>query len=747
MSGRNEQPGRRQLDHPLAALQPSARARKTCEKLGVLTVAHFVLTPRQSFLDVPGCGERTYAELENKVLAWLARSFGDEHSDLDLTRPLRPLVAGQPVERELETLDLQTVGDFLALPRELAVKALGRRSWQQVLAAIERTRRLTPSAVPLLPGPVRQVSLGRIGLPADLLPRFEELGCTTVGHAFTLPAGLFEEGRELGPAAALAVRTALDQVFRPALELLEAADPTSQVDWPTLRGRLLAPLEPDEREWLCQRTGLGARGRAAPPHRPTDGSRGRDEAVRARLEERSPSLLRRLHQEILRELEAGEGLVRADRLAVGTLLHVAARGSGDPGLPLRLAAFCWPDELHVHAGCLTALPGRSWHRLVHRVRALTGPQKLPRPLEELRQHLRASVDPVPRGLLVHVLTEICHLRVQIDAERGELVLPQQRAPGARLAALLLEEGRPTPLEDLVFHYRERYRSARRYRLLLHLRRDPQFLEIGRGIWSLRTWHEDEVEAARRRAEEVVERACQRGGKQPAAELLGEACERTLHLVLDLVRRDGRLRYLGRGEVCPSRHSRSQVLHELLRDFRKAMGEVPMSRFVQNHPPERRRLVQRLLIENRLFVFPAPDRIDVLTNYPFNAERLQRLVEVVDTFLGARNGYAPLSTVLEEVNRCDLGGGWLTPTLLGELLRRHGPFEVLPGDFVARSVLGLGAWLMRRARNALREAAVPISLEELLVERPELSEFAGCLGELLHRDPLVQTPDGLRFQIA
>jgi hypothetical protein len=214
-----------------------------------------------------------------------------------------------------------------------------------------------------------------------------------------------------------------------------------------------------------------------------------------------------------------------------------------------------------------------------------------------------------------------------------------------------------------------------------------------------------------------------------------------------VRRDRRLRWLGRGDVCPAGHTRTLALENLGRDFRRAAGEVVYSRFVDNQPEASRRLVRRLLDHNRLFVFPAPDRIDVLTNYPFNDERLRRLVALVDGFLTERNGYAPLPAVLEEVNRCDLGGGWLTPTLLGELLRRHGPFEVLPGGWVARATLGLGTWLLRRARNALREANVPISLQEILVERPELTEFAGCLEGLLQQDPLVQTPDGMRFQIA
>ena len=193
--------------------------------------------------------------------------------------------------------------------------------------------------------------------------------------------------------------------------------------------------------------------------------------------------------------------------------------------------------------------------------------------------------------------------------------------------------------------------------------------------------------------------------------------------------------------------RSRALEQLLSDFRRAMGEVPLGRFVANHPPQTRRLVERLLRWNRLFVFPAPDRIDVLTNYPFNAERLRRLNRLVGRFLDRHNGYADLTSVLAAVQETDLGGSWLQPILLGEVLRRHGPFEILPGGMIARRKLGLGGWLMRRARLALRDANVPISVEEILAERPELAEFAPCLRELLAEDPLVQSPDGSRFQIA
>mgnify|MGYP003340251627 CR=1 FL=1 len=39
------------------------------------------------------------------------------------------------------------------------------------------------------------------------------------------------------------------------------------------------------------------------------------------------------------------------------------------------------------------------------------------------------------------------------------------------------------------------------------------------------------------------------------------------------------------------------------------------------------------------------------------------------------------------------------------------------------------------------------MDRVLADRPELAEFQGCLARLLEQDPLVQSPDGMRFQIA
>ncbi len=108
---------------------------------------------------------------------------------------------------------------------------------------------------------------------------------------------------------------------------------------------------------------------------------------------------------------------------------------------------------------------------------------------------------------------------------------------------------------------------------------------------------------------------------------------------------------------------------------------------------------------------------------------------------------PVAALKAVVDRTDLGGEWLTPALLADVLRRHGPFEVFAGGLVARRDLAIGAFVMRAVRQALRETGTPLSVEDILQQRPDLAEFAACLSELLAADPLVQSKDGARFSLA
>jgi hypothetical protein len=221
----------------------------------------------------------------------------------------------------------------------------------------------------------------------------------------------------------------------------------------------------------------------------------------------------------------------------------------------------------------------------------------------------------------------------------------------------------------------------------------------------------------------------------------------VNYVLDGLANDPRVRMLGRGDACAARHRRSQALESLLHGFRRAGGDVLLGRFLDNQPEPQRRLVERLLRHNRLFVQPAPDRVDLLANWPFNDERLQRLVALVQAQLQQRAGYAHSSALKAAIDRTDLGGDWLTAPLLEDVLRRNGPFEVVPGGIVARAELDLVANVRRSLRSALRAAGASLTVGEVLQQRPELAEFAPAIADLLRADPLVQSDDGARFSLA
>ena len=156
---------------------------------------------------------------------------------------------------------------------------------------------------------------------------------------------------------------------------------------------------------------------------------------------------------------------------------------------------------------------------------------------------------------------------------------------------------------------------------------------------------------------------------------------------------------------------------------------------------------RLLEHNRAFVDAGPDRIDTLTNYPFNAERMQRLTKLVLEQLQKRAGYAQAEALKDLVDQTDLGGKWLSPSLLADILRRNGPFEVLAPNIVALEDLALPRILARSGRQALRELGEVVTIDDVLRVRPDLSAFRECLAELLANDPLVQSPDGRYFVLS
>lgn len=608
-----------------------------------------------------------------------------------------------------------------------------------------------PAGTRLLPAALLQLPIARLPLPAALGTRLGEHDLQTVSDLLALPARVFAADGWLSADDAEAVQRALARLFR---EGLASCDPSAPLTaFRDLCDELFGCLDGDERELVTELIGVGAppvprlqaaRRRSLSPHTLED----RAEQARAHLHQSAPALLGRLRYEVGRDLAAGAGVLVPRAAVDGSLLQVLATGGADPLLGARLVAFCFPREFALHRDLLCASSPRTLRRLLRELPRLVPAHRLPLPVAVLEAELAAADTPVPRGLLVHLLRLELRMEIAPDADGVDVVVPDPRSPSTRLVDLLLDLGRPTQLDELVYAYRERFRRTSRRRTEQRLRRNPAFVLLGPLSWSLRRWHLEELEAVAPLADRVARRVASTGERQRVASLLADdkVDERQLHLVLDRLAADPRVRLLGRGEVCAATHRQSHVLEQLLTDFRRAAGDVVASLFVQNQPPARRRLVGRLLRWNRLFVTPAPDRIDVLTNYPFNDDRMRRMLNLVGHHLDRHGGQATIAAVKALLDGTDLGGGWLSTTLLADLLRRHGPFELLADQIVCRRSLHLGSSLLRTVRHVLREVGTPLSVDEILQARPELGEFAACLHELIAGDPLLQTPDGAHFTL-
>ena len=599
----------------------------------------------------------------------------------------------------------------------------------------------------LLPVALWTLPLARLTLSAADVGALATAGILTVGDALQLPAASFDGDGAFAMAKG-PLRAALARALHDGL--MQFAD-AGCTDWATLRAQLLGPLDDDGRALVTSLVGLDQ-----PPRRRTELAReagctlaaidARADRVRQQLTELQGGLLARLRQELATELQAGDGVFGHLELGAGTCLRSLSGATGDPELGLRLLAFLFPREVHLHKGTLFGLSPRRFRRLLRSLPGLVPPRRLPLPIDTLLRELADDHQDVPRGALLHLLRAELRIAIELDDQAGEVAAADPRSPAARLVDVLAEAGQPMQLADLVFAWRERFRRASASTIASELRGHRAFVQVGAELWALRRWHEGRLGALAPLVDRAARKLCSLGGRHHVTELLAgeDVDETTTWLVHDRLGDDPRVRRLGRGELCPASQRRSRVLDQLLQDFRRAAGDVVLSMFLANQPPEHRRLVERLLRENRLFVQPAEDRVDTLSNWPFNEERIRRLIALVQDQLDQRVGYAQASALKATVDRSDLGGDWLTPELLTDVLRRHGPFEILPGGIVARANLELAATVRRTVRQALREAAVPLTVEDVLRARPELAEFASCLHELLGTDPLVQSPDGELF---
>jgi hypothetical protein len=673
---------------------------------------------------------------------------------VDLDRPLAELLGllreRRRVGRALEQLGLRSVGQLLACPEEelLAARGVGPRTLAALRDAIGKQAGREPGAAPVLdwlPDSWLELRLEDLGFDADDGSRLTADGARTLrdlllgrGPADPRLRGLVRRSLERHAAGAAAPRAA-DHGDGSVAAILD---------------RCRAGLEPPEQQLLDHLLGLGRRPTALPRaalflRLPVQEAEQLAGGLRQRLRASFADRLAQLAAEARAALAVHEGVVGVDDLALGTALHGAARSGTDPGVPLRLLAFTHPERWCFEAERLCATTADQLRLVIRALRRAMRSDQPPVAVATLTAAVAEALPSCPPGVIVHALRRILGYSLSLHPDRGEVVTVRRTSLAARLEALLDEAGAPVALDDLLFAYRDRHGRASRRRIADALRSHGVFLEIAPSRWSLHARHVDELELLRPEAERLAAAAVQRDERLSLGEHVGRGAisERSAFLLADLLRRAPELRALGRGDFVPRARGLSDTVQRLVAELQRAMGEVPFSRFLQNQPPRRHRLVARLLRCNRRFVSPAPDRIDLAENYPLAGDRLRMILHEVRICLEEGAGYATVARARRALDSAGLGGVFLSEHLLLDIVRRHGEFELLPGGWIAAPGTGLARWIQRTAREILRSHLGGLTHQQIVAERPELAEFRECLAELLEQDPLVQTADGLHYQLA
>jgi hypothetical protein len=470
-------------------------------------------------------------------------------------------------------------------------------------------------------------------------------------------------------------------------------------------------------------------------------------AIRTALAKVAPSGQREFEADIDAEIRRQDGIIALVRIDPRSRLGTRLRQPGVRSWLLRLAAVMAPGQRTIECQRLLGIGYVRYRKLRDAVaRDLTaGRSNQSLPAIRARLGLAADED----GILLHVLERHARLRLRFTGERGEILVRCHRNRRARLEQIIEEAGRPLSLPDLAFAYQDRFGGCCRKKLRDCLYRSGTFLQLAPDVFDLRTHHLDSLELLRPFAERLSAAVARRGGRIEVDALVaaGRIGPRSGAILRELLRRQSALRDLGRGRFVARHADGSRIVRNIVRELRRAMGEVVFSRFLQNHKESRRRLVSTLLRSNRLFVAPAQDRVDLLENWPFDASRLQLLERTIALALEERGGHAPLEKLLEVLVEAGFREQFLSPTLLVDLLRRHTRFELLAGHRIALPDLHLRERIRREVRALLRTAPEGLSIAQMLDRRPHLAEVGEALEEAVTKDPLLTTEDGLRYRRA
>lgn len=726
------------LRTPLTAFRLTARLASACAAVGATTLAEVLALRQEELLAIKGVGQRQWQQLKSAVCRHLRHHRRPRPSgrggrvDLTLLQPRAQLA--------LTRLGLTTCESWLAAAPD-ALQAIPDLD-ANVVAALQATVVSAPS-VTVWPLRILRTSLLRLALPARLRRALAAGGYKTLGDLRCADAQQLAALPSVGATGvrtlrgALARGLALQPSLRARRRLLEASG----------LERMLRRISGAERELVELCVGLtGQRRTQAQLARaldvPLDAIAAHVARARAALEARGGGVLRRLRAAAAEELRAQGGVLHPNHIASASPLRTLTNTDADPLLALRLLAFLRPDALALVGGVLMDLPAATYPRVARELTRAVHTLYLPMPLREVHEHLTAAgLTQLPRGVFEALLQRVPRVQIVVDPRIGEVLDRRPVAVTTRVEAILRSASSSLTASDILFAYRDRFGSARRTRLVDALHTERVFLRVGSDEWNLRERHLDELELAQPEADRVRDRIIASDGALSLVDLVDPgASSRLVYLVRDLLHHDPTLRSLGRGRFCARGLRVSTHVKTLRLELRRAMGEVPLQRFLSNQPESVRQIRARLLAENRLFVGTAPDRVDMITNYPLNDERLRRLLQAVETLIEEAGGHDRVDRLAAKMRTDEVGGSFLTPYFLADLLRRHGRFETIAGDVITIAASGMRHRLLSRVRAVVRSADRALSVNEILAASPDLAEFATGLPDLLRSDPLVQQHD-------
>ena len=741
---RNRDP---RLDHPLAEVSPSTRARRACRTLGIGTIGEFLQRDRSEFLALKSVGAKTYQDLAKAVEEYLKQDKG-EPSPQGMEVPLAEITANKRAHKAFQELGLVTVGHFLATPKErfLALRNFGERTWYEIRARIQALAGAPQPLPAACPQVLLDLELDRLPFSGRVQRVLIDLGLHTLGDLFATPKKVLldrknfgpESWKELGQVLTRVVRRGLDQVIGPPPAKVAGLDHMVRL----LMDRI---SDPRLRTILTYRAGLAGKERATLEELGGRLGLSRErvrqlaERTREDLHRSLGGLLDRLAAEVDQALQEGGGMAGIQVLADLPLAQGRGNASRRAGILMGLARFFHPQRFHQFGRhSLTTLGPDVRRALVRRMRRSFAPDRLPRPLADLEQLLvRQGLDPAGHlGLACHLARKRFGLEV-VTPHGGSPLLdhPEQRL--TRRLARVLEARQPLTLGEIQAELRRKGTSVPRRHLRRILHRDRRFAQAGPDRFILSGRFQLPPEERNRWLAQARQGLLQAKGPAPATALLPDRDPWQARWIL---KGSGQFRSLGRGLFAWAERGPmvpTGMARRVQATLDRAGGTLPAGDLVHlatlREGPTPGAVRAYLRFSRDLALYP-DGRIGFVKNHPIGQQERSRLVTDLVDHLKGMDGYARLPRRWAQWRRQGLLPPGLTVPPPGRSLPAGRADPPLRYDPAHPARLSHDPEDPGNRHRCHPRHGSPLSLPHLLAERPELGEFEECLAEILRASP-------------